>query len=147
MPRTIGVEVKGLERLREKVGSDKLLKRELRKGLRQAANAVKRRIQARGRPISRKLAKRVTVTIARDLMGATIRPTAAWANTAERGRRPGAKQPPAGVLTGGWAAARVVARRGLPARPFVAPAATDARADVQRILQDTAVTIEAAWRG
>ena len=147
MPRTIGIEVVGLEKLRQKVGNDKLLKKPLRRGLRLAANAVKKRIGARGRPISRKLAKKIKVTVGRDLMSATIRPTAAWANTAEKDRRPGAKAPPAGVLKGGWAAAQVVARRGLRPRPFVAPAAEDSRADVQRILQDTAAEVEAAWRG
>lgn len=140
----IRVEVKGLEQLRAKIASDKLAKKALRSSLREAAKVAKANLLARARPISRKLA-RAKVSIGRDLTSAKVKPTAAWARTAEKGRRPGARMPPPGVLKGGFAAARAVSRRGQKPRPFVAPAARDSAADIVKILAEAGKAIEAEW--
>jgi len=68
-----------------------------------------------------------------------------WARTAEKGRRPGARMPPPGVLKGGFAAARAVSRRGQKPRPFVAPAARDSAGDVVKILAEAGAAIEKEW--
>ena len=128
------IKVENLEKLMAKLDGDRVARRTIRKTMRLAAKAAKAKMVGRARPISRKLAR------------ARVSPTAAWAPTAEAGRRPGAKQPPMGVLKGGFPAARLVAKRGLPPRPFVAPATRDSAAEVARILRDAAKEIEAAWR-
>jgi len=145
MADLVRIEVKGLEQLRDKIGSDKISKKALRSSLREAAKVAKANLLAKARPISRKLA-RAKVTIGRDLTSAKVVPTSAWARTAEKGRRAGARMPPPGVLKGGFAAARAVSRRGLRARPFVAPAARDSAGDVVRILAEAGKEIEADWR-
>jgi hypothetical protein len=141
----IRVEVKGLEQLRNKISSDKIAKKALRSSLRDAAKVAKANLLARARPISKRLA-RAKVSIGRDLTSAKVKPTAAWARTAEKGRRPGARMPPPGVLKGGFAAARRVSQRGLPAHPFVAPAARDSAADIVKILAEAGKAIEADWK-
>lgn len=140
----IRVEVKGLEQLRAKISSDKLAKKALRSSLREAAKVAKANLLAKARPISRKLA-RAKISIGRDLTSAKVIPTAAWARTAEKGRRPGARMPPPGVLKGGFAAARAVSRRGQKPRPFVAPAARDSAGDVVKILAEAGAAIEKEW--
>jgi hypothetical protein len=139
------IKVENLEKLLGKLDSDKLARRQVKKAIRLAAKAAKVHLLARARPISKRLA-RARVTIARDALSARVIPTASFANTMEKGRRAGAKAPPAGALKGGFLAARKVAQRGLPPRPFVAPAARDSAAEVQSILRDTAKEIEQAWR-
>lgn len=139
------IKVENLEKLMAKLDGDRVARRTIRKTMRLAAKAAKAKMVGRARPISRKLA-RARVKVARDALSARVIPTAAWAPTAEAGRRPGAKQPPMGVLKGGFPAARLVAKRGLPPRPFVAPATRDSAAEVARILRDAAKEIEAAWR-
>jgi hypothetical protein len=128
------IKVENLEKLLGKLDSDKLARRQVKKAIRLAAKAAKVHLLARARPISKRLAR------------ARVIPTASFANTMEKGRRAGAKAPPAGALKGGFLAARKVAQRGLPPRPFVAPAARDSAAEVQSILRDTAKEIEQAWR-
>lgn len=139
------IKVTGLKEITAKLDSEKVARRTLRKALRLAAKATKVRLLAKARPISRRLA-RARVKVARDAMSARVIPTAAWAHVAEKGRRPGAKQPPMGVLKGGFPAARLVAQRGLPPRPFVAPAARESVAEVVKILRDAGKEIEAEWR-
>jgi hypothetical protein len=140
----VRVEVKGLAELRAKIAKDKFAKKQLRSSLREAAKVVKANLLSRARPIGKSLA-RAKVSIGRDLTSAKVKPTSRWARTAEKGRRPGARMPPPGVLRGGFAAARAVSRRGQPPRPFVAPAAQDSAADVVRILAEAGKSIEKDW--
>lgn len=139
------IRVVNIEKIIAKLDSERAAKKILRKTMRAAAKVTKQRMLTRARVISRKLA-RGRVKVARDAFSARVIPTAAWANTAERGRRPGAKAPPITALKGGWPAAQAVAKRGLPARPFVAPAARDSAADVQSLLKGAAREIELQWR-
>jgi hypothetical protein len=139
------IKVVNLEKIMAKLDGDKVARRQLKKTMRLAAKAAKVKLLARARPISKRLA-RAKVTIARDGLSARVTPTAAWANTAEKGRRAGARMPPPGVLRGGFAAARTVSQRGLRPRPFVRPATADSAAEVSRILADAATEIEAMWR-
>lgn len=139
------IKVQNVEKLLEKLDSQRLAKKTLRKAMRLAGKTAKGFMLARARAISRKLA-RARVKVARDGLSARVKPTAAWANTAEAGRKPGAKMPPPTALRGGFAAARAVSMRGLPARPFVAPAARDSAGAVQAIIRDAAKEIEQQWR-
>lgn len=145
---TVSVEIVGLERLLEKVASERLARPALRRALRDAAKAVKAEAVRRARPISRRLARRFAVRTHRAPVPQWIkvvnRYPGAWA--IEKGRRAGAKMPPPQALRGGLPAARVVARRGLGPRPFMAPAAAASRAVVSRELAAAAREIERQWR-
>lgn len=144
MARDTLIKVEGLERIISKCDHEKLVLRQVRKAMRLAAKAAKAKLTARARTISRTLT-RSKVKVARDAMSVQVIPTAAWANTAEKGRHPGARMPPPGALRGGYPAARRVAERGLRPRPFVGPATQDSAAEVQRILEDAGKEIQAEW--
>lgn len=145
---SVSVEIVGLERLLAKVATERLARPALRRALRAAARSVKAEVVARARPISKRLARRTTVRTHRA-------PVPQWAkvinrypgaHAIEKGRRAGAKMPPPQALRGGLPAARVVARRGIGARPFMAPAAAASRAVVSRELAVAAREIERQWQ-
>lgn len=144
----VQVTIKALPDLIEKAESNRGMRRLLRKALREAAKATKANVQARARGISKRLARRVKVTVDRKPVPhwARVTNTYAGANAIEAGRRPGAKMPPPDVLRGGVGAAMAVARDGVRARPFMAPAARDSRPDVDRALAAGGRAMEGWWR-
>jgi hypothetical protein len=85
-----------------------------------------------------------------------VRATAPQSIFVERGRRIGAKMPPGGVLLG-WMARhgiparaqfvvrRAIARRGIPARPFMAPLAQQLEPERRRLVAQAAETIRATF--
>lgn len=147
MATAITIEIKGIARMQERIKGNTLARKALRDSLRKAAQSTKAVATRRAGIISRGLARRTGSGVFRDLSGAKVVNRAAWANVAEKGRRPGAKMPPVGALRGGYPAAALVAKRGLPARPFMAPAARESKPAIEAALRDGARAVEAAWAG
>lgn len=150
----LSIEIEGADKLIAKCqeGGKRVIAKPLRTAFRVAAKAVKANIVTVARPISRSLTRKIRVSIDRGI-GPVYAPrfgrvvnSAPWINVAENGRHPGAKMPPIGVLRGGFAAARVVAERGLPGRGVMSKAEQMSRPAVAAAFAAAAREIEAAWR-
>lgn len=144
---SVSLEMKGLEALRQKVDGG-MTRRILKVTMREAGKAAKAAMQRRTRPISRRLTRRVKVQIDRAPVPSWAKAINTYAGAAaiDSGRQAGAKAPPAGRLRGGYAAAQLVARRGIRARPFMEPARDDVRGEVNRLLDNAAREMERVWR-
>jgi hypothetical protein len=156
MPTTnFKLEVKGADKLIKKVenGGGKLLKKPLTKGMRAGAKVVKAHVITTTRPVGKSLTKGIRTSIDKGSAPlfvpkfAKVKATAPWINVAEEGRHPGAKMPPVGVLKGGYAAARAVSIRGLPAHHVMARAEQASRPGVESAFAAAAREIESLWRG
>lgn len=151
MARRVNVSVKvdGARELIQRAELERFIRRPLRKAFRTAAKAVKARIIQFARPVSRSLTRRIRVEVDRAPVPewARVINRAAWVHVAERGRRPGAKLPPASALRGGFAAARSVSRAGLPGHHIMERAARASGADLDRAFDEAAREIERRWRG
>jgi hypothetical protein len=148
MAARLGITIKGLPETIDRAREARVLRRPLRRGFRAAAKAVKAAVVRRAGALSRRLARRTSVAVDSSPVPTWARVTnkSPWINVAEVGRHRGAKQPPMGVLRGGFPAARAVARRGLPGHHVMERAAADSRGQVAAIMGATAREVEALWR-
>lgn len=151
---SLAIEIEGADKLiaRCQEGGKRIIAKPLRTAFRVAAKAVKANVITTARPISRSLTRKIRVSIDRGI-GPVYAPrfgkvvnAAAWVNVAENGRHPGAKMPPIAALKGGFAAAKVVAVRGIPGHGFMSKAEQMSRPAVVAAFAAAAREIEAAWR-
>lgn len=145
----VGLRLDGLDDLVKLASEERLLRRPLRKGLRGIGKTIKATVVRLARPVSKKMARRVTVIVNKA-------PTPAWVRVRARhpavhvfevGRSPGAKAPPAGKLKGGFAAARAVSKRGRPGFHVMERADRASVASVQQMVGELSRDIEAIWKG
>lgn len=147
----IKLRLTGLDELLRRAATERLVKRALRQAMRQAGKAMKAEYIARARGISWRLARRVRMKIKQGPAPAylpievKVYPRYAGGPAIVSGRRVGAKQPSVGALRGGFPAARLVARRGLPGHPFVPAVMAAVSLRVQRLLSEVGQGMEAAW--
>lgn len=141
------ISISGLAELYQRANSDRLIRQPLRKGLRIVGNSVKRHVVRIATPVGRSLARRVSVKVDRHPTPRWVRIAnrAAWVHVGERGRRPGAKRPPAKALRGGFAAAKVVAERGLPGYRVMERAANASQPDLHELVGDLTRGIQRAF--
>lgn len=157
----IDLKVTGVERLQARAVDERVLRKPLRKLMRQAGQVVKQEYVSRARGVSRRVARRVRVKLRQGKAPAYITESIhvmsryGGAPAIVSGRRvagmSGArgkpvKMPPVGALRGGFAAARLVATRGIPGRPFVEATFATVKPRVESLLRDGTREIEAAWR-
>lgn len=145
----VHVEVKGVGEAVIRAEAERAFRRPLRKMLRAAGNVLKKQYVSLARPVSRKLARRVRVTVDRSPVPeyARVAASAAWVHVAEVGRRPGAKLPPATALRGGYGAAFVVAVVGLPGHHIMQRAVAAAQPDINNTIRTMSREMEAQFNG
>jgi hypothetical protein len=121
------------------------------------ATTLGQRVAAEGAPKDTQALARSILADPQPLMG-RVYTTLAYADVADKGRRPGSAPPPKQALYGwldrhgiprsaAWVIARAIGRRGVKGRFFWRAAERAVRQALPSMAQQAARAVESAWRG
>ena len=149
-----GVEIRGMDRRRKRLGDDELVRKPVESGLTKLHLLTERTARA-GAPKDTSALARSIITELKPLWRKVHSPLV-YHPTAELGRPPGGRMPPPDALAG-WARrhgysgslfvlARAIARRGTKGRFYMRAAAKAARNALPGVMGGVSKDIEARWR-